>query len=900
VGGGSAGTSVPHHELEHHKNAHELTKKELEAALAKSEALTKTLQNAEKDVSEHVDMVQRTADAAVAKYKRKAQEAEAAHAATRQLKKSLEDAARDGPAGQVVKLQEQLAELQAHTKQRPYSALVVQQGTDRAVIATLSKQVEELKIQLSASRERPHSAMLDQQNADRTLVAGLQKQVEALQVDLEDHKVLVNTHVQEKIRLIRQLKAGGGGAGGGDASAEEAKELAEAALFSTKSELAQTKIALATAQQQLEDDARRSKNQLMMLQKKIKASASEAAQKQLALAVPADGAPLSPSGSIGIASPVRTSPFKRGGSSFTETIRRVGSFTILAPREFGAKHAQIDGARSPKLTTHLNRDLAALKVQAAARGMLDRKHLWATLKAYAAASSVVSGGDGVFVAVEGTLQGETGWYNSVADHERAVSLQSPSRLTRVNTLKKQGSVVSVDSPEAGGSGKSRKKRVVRLDLNSYNNGRSFYYFVVDGTDYKMLCGPLTYAQYRLVTEDAKKHLRATNGKAPTNKFTIDRVGLLATHRQLEDLVKHAASLTADYRTLEKTHAKFSEMHDKQILKYQKEAETEAIVSENKLQKLREKQKILEEKLFDSERLYFKVLARSQGMASRPSSNQSRREGTVPGAGANSPQLVINKLNDANASFLVNQTMQVRQSPAAMAAVVRIQARIRAFITRFRLRKQRTALAAAASGVMIALGATEQGKSGWYQHGPSFFFFSNYKGSWVKLCGPLSSKQYDVMLLEMTKRLGGNMALGKKAIGTSLLTKCNFDLDGFVNAADGAGLEQARRRSSAVGLDAIGNAASNAGGQTEKPLTRQQILRLFLRTFGSGDTFLSDNQQRMWIAYNAEELLTGKYQKSISREASGKGVGLNLLLRDEKAEIGGSPGTVRNRKVSVPR
>ncbi len=871
AGGSASGSTTPSVEQEH---AHNQTKKELEIALAKSNALTKTLQDAETEVHAHVELVQKTAEAAVAKYKRLAQEAEAAHANTRNQMKKLEEAAKNGPAAQVVELQAQLAQVQAQVKQRPYSALVMQQGTDRAIIATLQKQVDDLTAELNRSRERPHSAMLVQQGTDRAVIAGLKEQVDALNTELNEHKLLVHTHVQEKVKLIRQLKSAGGGANNGyssqeEASAIDAAEAAETALFHAKNEIAAQKVAMASAESAAEAEVRRLTRKINSMTKQHNtAMRAAAAESQLALQVPSD-AVFSPGSFTRDGSPSKSPPSKRLGSFVREAnhLRKAGAFTIVAPAHFHAKQALL-GLASPKRPARkMSQETAALKIQAASRGMLDRHKLWATLTAYAAAVSTRNGGDNMFVAVEGTLQGETGWYNSAVDHERATSSQSPSN--------RQGSVGSSDSPGQLGSGKKKGRKVKRLDPNSFNNGRSYYYFVVDGMNYSLLCGPLTETQFRAVNEDAKKHLRVA-GKVPSStshKFTIDRVGLLATRRQLEELVKHAADLAAANKALEKVHARFVEQHDKQILKLNKDAVTEAVVNENKLQRLRDKCRVIEEKLFDSERLYFKLLARSQGKSSRPSSHQSRLDGKVPGAGANSRPLIVGSMHEANLANL----LKVSQSPEAMAAIVRLQARVRAFVTRFRLRKQRQAIAAQASGVMIALGSTEQGKSGWYQHGPSYFFFSNYKGNWVKLCGPLTSKQYDAMLLEMTKRLGGNIPLGKRAAGTSLLTKCNFELEGFIKAADGAGLEAERRRGSTSTSGDIVNESMENRQATEKPLSRQQILRHFLRNFGAGDAFLSDNQQKVYLAYSAEDLLTGKYQKAVAKEGGGLGTPIGSPL-----------------------
>ncbi len=81
--------------------------------------------------------------------------------------------------------------------------------------------------------------------------------------------------------------------------------------------------------------------------------------------------------------------------------RKIGHFRISTPSsKIRPKHMH------KKRISNMNKKQAVLMIQAAARGMLERARLWHSVHTSSAAQS------GMFVAVPGTIQGRTGWYQS--------------------------------------------------------------------------------------------------------------------------------------------------------------------------------------------------------------------------------------------------------------------------------------------------------------------------------------------------------------------------------------------------------------------------------------------------------------------------------------------------------
>ena len=84
------------------------------------------------------------------------------------------------------------------------------------------------------------------------------------------------------------------------------------------------------------------------------------------------------------------------------------------------------------------------------------------------------------------------------------------------------------------------------------------------------------------------------------------------------------------------------------------------------------------------------------------------------------------------------------SPRSTHKLVKFQARVRGAAGRRKADEKKVLLAAQATGVLIALSSTEQGKSGWYQApgGDVFYFVRDDQAEWLLAAGPISRGDYD--------------------------------------------------------------------------------------------------------------------------------------------------------------
>lgn len=97
-----------------------------------------------------------------------------------------------------------------------------------------------------------------------------------------------------------------------------------------------------------------------------------------------------------------------------------------------------------------------------------------------------------------------------------------------------------------------------------------------------------------------------------------------------------------------------------------------------------------------------------------------------------------------ASSPVNVTVELPTSSEYARCVVKLQALARGYVTRVHANRERVAMAAKTTGLLVALKEKEQGKSGWYQApgGDVFYFVRDEQAEWLLAAGPISRSDYD--------------------------------------------------------------------------------------------------------------------------------------------------------------
>lgn len=353
--------------------------------------------------------------------------------------------------------------------------------------------------------------------------------------------------------------------------------------------------------------------------------------------------------------------------------RYVGSVPIKAPSE---KHClpSEDSAGSRPIKGKLD---AIHKIQAAMRGSIVREKLWST------ANTIAANQSGILVAINGTHQGQTGWYMKVTD----------------------------------------------------KNIPQYFYFCLDRGDFVMLCGPLDDASFEeALYQDRirKKH----------DQIVVARSAIEGARRQLERLAylfnvkeKEMYHLQKGMRAMENQIEHRENLMKKSYAKSIEKERTQTELQSRKCVKLQESLHDLE---MENEKLLKRVKQKLTAI-------------------------------DEWAKFVsdTKEFLNTRQETR----IVKAQSLIRSWLTRRRLKRTAVALAAKKKGVMEALGRTKQGKSGWYLNlGGEVYYYTNNRGTWSRMCGPLSEKQYSLAIrdcLKVTSKI--------KAIEDEALSKTSFDL-----------------------------------------------------------------------------------------------------------------------------
>jgi hypothetical protein len=222
--------------------------------------------------------------------------------------------------------------------------------------------------------------------------------------------------------------------------------------------------------------------------------------------------------------------------------RAIGSMLIKSPAKRDRLPVDNDGSTFHGIEGKLN---AVKKIQAAMRGSLVRERLWRT------ANTIAAKQKGVLVAINGTHQGETGWYMKVIE----------------------------------------------------GNVPQYFYFILDRGDFVMLCGPLAENQF----QEALFHDR---DRRKNDQIKLSRSAVEGAQGQLEHLAylnnvkgKDVVDIQNDLYTIrvdsEKREQALKKTFDKRIEKERNASEKHS----RKCMKLQESLHDLEE---ENEKLRVKV------------------------------------------------------------------------------------------------------------------------------------------------------------------------------------------------------------------------------------------------------------------------------------------------------
>ncbi len=231
-----------------------------------------------------------------------------------------------------------------------------------------------------------------------------------------------------------------------------------------------------------------------------------------------------------------------------------------------------------------------------------------------------------------------------------------------------------------------------------------------------LCGPVSGSTFQTATQEVRLRVRSlvekkSDGYNTTNNTNNTKAGmsglsefnteglLLAMQTQkheVDSMAKEIKSLQKEQRGFE-MQLRGARDESKQELQRMKEGCDDQVRKAEAIHKqLQEKQRILEEELHDAHVQNRKLLVSAPaGLSVRGGDSGIH---TIP-------EHYKQQFHERVSKFMT--------APKKSAKLVKFQAITRGYLSRIALDKEKAVASAQNNGVMVALGSTEQGKSGWY-------------------------------------------------------------------------------------------------------------------------------------------------------------------------------------------
>jgi hypothetical protein len=341
---------------------------------------------------------------------------------------------------------------------------------------------------------------------------------------------------------------------------------------------------------------------------------------------------------------------------------------------------------------------------------------------------------------------------------------------------------------------------VQGDTGWYLAHNQYFYFVRDDTseEFLLLCGPLSPALYDAAQEEDAKHHHPIPFGAPKSMqkphLKIDSVSVHATRFHIETLLQDIQERDENLNLLQSLEEE-NQMHQRDI-------------------------GILLGKLAEYEAQIQALQSGNADVAPVPGSSLEGTDvttsPTVPAAKLlrQDTQEVLSGMMDMNfelsasdnANSLGERETQANPSSSPskkLAAIESIDADManamnkitsvaRGFLARQRVQQLKLYRLAEETGVLVAMGNTVQGESGWYA-GPNgqIFYFVLHNGQWIYAAGPIDGDTFRRLLQDTTslhRKLTTAAASPKStSVGETnaqagpilpLLKKCSFPLSGI--------------------------------------------------------------------------------------------------------------------------